>query len=263
MEFEAECDADRRRLNRTRVLVARMREYHLKFMACLQTAVFWQTTREIPMRGLRITALTLAFGLGLAGAVQAQTVGYNIRTGDVWVDNRLGEINDYGNRYRDPFINELNAYYGAPRPLLRELLDERRWAPADVYYACSIARALRVPCADIVREYDRNPGQGWGVIAQRRGIKPGSRAFHAMKHGTMHTYDRWGQPVTLDHKVRVDWSRHGPQRGKGPGQQATPARATRADAAPRGNPGQGKDSNKGKDPGKGKGNNGNGKGKDG
>ncbi|CAN5597429.1 hypothetical protein BH23PSE2_BH23PSE2_08480 [soil metagenome] len=181
--------------------------------------------RRIPMATL---ALALGLGVGLSAGVQAQTIGYNVRTGDVWVDNRLGEINDYGHRYRDPFINEMNQHYGAPRPLLVELLDQRRWAPADVYYACSIAHALRVPCRDIVRDYDRNPGQGWGVLAQRRGIKPGSPAFHALKRGTVATYDRWGHPIALDRDVRVDWSKHGKHAGKAQARPAGPPRAVPA-----------------------------------
>ncbi|MGI8560760.1 MAG: hypothetical protein ACR2J7_04860 [Luteimonas sp.] len=169
------------------------------------------------MRGFRIATLSVALGLGigLAGAVQAQSIGYNIRTGDVWVDNRLGEINDYGYRNRDPFVNELTSYYGAPRPLVVDLLDRRDWAPADVYYACAMARALRLPCQDIVHEYERNPGQGWGVIAKRHGIKPGSREFHALKYGTAHTYDRWGYPVRVsDRDARIDWSHRGPGKSK-------------------------------------------------
>ncbi|MGD5997803.1 hypothetical protein QUU90_22680, partial [Xanthomonas citri pv. citri] len=129
---------------------------------------------------------------------QAQTIGYNIRTGDVWVDTRLGEINDYGRRYRDPFVEEMTGYYGAPRSLVDELLDRRRWAPGDVYYACALARSLGRPCLDVVREYDRHPGQGWGAVAQRMGIKPGSPAFHALKRGAVQTYDHWGYPIRVD-----------------------------------------------------------------
>ena len=228
---------------------------------------------------------TLAFAVCLAlsaigGTAQAQTVGYNIRTGDVWVDSRLGEINDYGTRYRDPFISELSNNYGAPRPYITELLTVRRWAPADVYYACAIAHALHRPCAEIVREYDRNPGQGWGVMAQRMGIKPGSKAFHELKRGTAATYNRWGYPVVVDRNVRVDWSKHGPGHGKAmkhamaPGKgahAAHPAAKGKAPASPakaKGKPGDpaqaagkgnGKGSDKGSDKAKGKGN-GNGKG---
>ncbi|WP_408953429.1 hypothetical protein [Lysobacter sp. Hz 25] len=161
--------------------------------------------------------MALLLGLSLAGAAQAQTVGYNIRTGDVWVDTRLGEINDYGRRYREPFINEVSGYYGAPRSLIDELLDRRGWAPGDVYYACAIARSLGVPCLNVVREYDRNPGQGWGAVAKRMGIKPGSPAFHALKRGAVGTYDRWGYPITVNQSVHVDWAQHGPGKGKSNG----------------------------------------------
>jgi len=96
----------------------------------------------------RLLAVALCTGLGLAALAAApaaaQTIGYNVRTGDVWVDNRLDEINRYGHDYRDPFIGELTGQYGAPRSLIVDLLDRRGWAPADVYYACAIASASRV-----------------------------------------------------------------------------------------------------------------------
>jgi hypothetical protein len=167
------------------------------------------------MKVLKIVALGMVLAWGLAAPAFAQTVGYNIRTGDVWVDTRLGEINDYGRHYRDPFIGEMTGYYGAPRSLVVELLDQRRWAPADVYFACAIAHALGVPCLNVVREYDRNPGQGWGNLAKRMGIKPGSPAFHKLKRGTADTYGHWGYPVRVDQQVRVDWSQHGPGKGQG------------------------------------------------
>jgi hypothetical protein len=165
------------------------------------------------MNRISMLAAMLAVGLGVAGNAAAQTVGYNVRTGDVWVDTRLDEINDYGRRYRDTFIGEMTDHYGAPRPLIVELLDQRRWSPGDVYYACAIAQVLRLPCIDVVREYDRDPGQGWGNLAKRLGIKPGSPQFHALKRGAVGTYDRWGHPIAVDRNVRVDWSQHGPDKG--------------------------------------------------
>jgi hypothetical protein len=204
-----------------------------------------------------VSVLVLSLGLLLAAsATQAQVVGYDFRSGDVWVDTRLGEINDYGSRYREPFIGEMTGYYGAPRPLVVDLLD-RRWSPGDVYYACSIAHVLGIPCVEVVREHDRHPGQGWGVIAKRMGIKPGSAQFHRLKNGFSHTYDRWGYPVALDRNVHVDWSKHGPGRKSAQG-----GRGHGSDAAHSGKPhkastGQGKakgGQDKDKDQGNGKGN---------
>lgn len=199
----------------------------------------------------RLQALALALGLGLAAtAAPAQTIGYNVRTGDVWVDTRLGEINDYGRHYRDPFIDEMSGYYGAPRPLLVDLLDRRGWAPGDVYYACAIAHALGIPCIDVVHEYDRHPGQGWGAVAKRLGIKPGSAAFHALKRGQVDTYRRWGETIVVDRPVHVEWS----DRGRGNGNRN---RGNRSDNDGRGN-GNNRSGNEAGDHGKSKGNKGRG-----
>ncbi len=222
-------------------------------------------------RNHRIRTLVLALGLGLAATAttvaSAQTIGYNTRTGDVWVDSRLGEINDYGRQYREPFMDEMTGHYGAPRPLLVELLDQRRWDPGDVYYACALAHSLRIPCRDVVREYDRHPGQGWGATAQRLGIKPGSPAFHALKRGQVDTYGRWGHPIVIDRDVRVDWSR--PDRRGGKAAHDRPGRGHAAHAAPgkgqgasqgRGNGNGRANGSGGNDKGRGNGNNGNGNG---
>lgn len=141
------------------------------------------------------------------GTVQAQDVaaGWNPRSGDVWVDTWLGDINRYGARYREPFVDEMVRYYGAPRELVGDLLNERRWTPGDVYYACAIAQVLGRPCRYVVDEWDRDHAEGWGAIAQRLGIKPGSAEFHRLKRGFVPTYDRWGRPITIDTELRRDY----------------------------------------------------------
>ena len=154
-----------------------------------------------------VVALTAA-----AGGVAAQdfVFGWNPRSGDVWVDQRLGDINQYGARYREPFIDEVSRYYGAPRDLVSDLIIRQRWAPGDVYYACSIAQIIGRPCRYVVDEWNRDHGQGWGALAQRMGIKPGSPEFHRLKKGFVPTYDRWSRPIALDDDLRRDF----PNRGK-------------------------------------------------
>jgi len=167
---------------------------------------------------LRTGAFALTFALAAligAGNASAQdlTVGWNPRSGDVWVDTYLSDMNRYGHRYREPFIDELVRYHSAPRPLVVELLERRRWAPGDVYYACAIASIIGRPCRYVVDEYERDRGQGWGNIAKRMGIKPGSPEFHRLKRGFVPTYDRWARPIDLDVDLRDDF----PNRGKGHG----------------------------------------------
>lgn len=163
-----------------------------------------------------IRSCVLALLLGVAAAsssasAQDLTVSWNPRSGDVWVDTWLGDINRYGTQYREPFIDELVRYHSAPRPLVIELLERRRWAPGDVYYACSIASIIGRPCRYVVDMYEADRGQGWGVLAQRLGIKPGSPEFHRLKKGFVPTYDRWARPIDLDDDLRRAY----PNRGKG------------------------------------------------
>lgn len=141
-----------------------------------------------------VAALT---GTGTAAA-QDFSFGWNPRSGDVWVDSQLSDVNRYGSRYRQPFVDEMVRYYGAPRDLVSSLLVERNWAPGDVYYACAIAQILGRPCRYVVDIWERDHGQGWGNVAKQLGIKPGSDEFHRLKRGFVPTYDRWARPIRID-----------------------------------------------------------------
>lgn len=209
---------------------------------------------------LRTRLLAVALGLAAAtgaGSVAAQdyVFGWNPRSGDVWVDSTLGDMNRYGSRYRDPFVDELVRYHGAPRDLVVDLLTTRRWAPGDVYYACALASALGRPCRYVADYWERNHGKGWGVVAQELGIKPGSAEFHRLKRGFVPTYDRWSRPITLDADLRDDF----PGRGNGGAKRSGGKPATAGPAAGKGKPasagpaaGKGKPATSGPASGKGK-----------
>jgi hypothetical protein len=200
-----------------------------------------------PLTACKSLALAVALA-ATCGTVAAQdyAFGWNPRSGDVWVDQRLGDMNQYGTRYREPFIDEVSRYYGAPRDLVSDLVVRQRWAPGDVYYACSLAQVIGKPCRYVVDEYSRDPGQGWGAVAQRLGVKPGSPEFHRLKKGFVPTYDRWSRPIALDDELQ----RAFPDRGKGNNGKGNSAKAHdgHGDAHPGGHgkpatgkpPGQGK-----------------------
>lgn len=215
------------------------------------------------MRKLLASGL-LALGLA-AGSAHAQdfSLGWNPRSGDVWMDVWLGDMNRYGSRYRDPFIDEMVRYHGAPRDLVDDLL-RRRWAPGDIYFACALAKLVGRPCRYVADIWERDHGQGWGAVAKRLGIKPGSAEFHRLKRGMVPTYDRWGRPIELDAQLERDF----PGRGKG-GQKKAQGGGGKPDHAGKGHGGhgggpgksQGNGNGGGKGSGGGKGNGG-GKGKD-
>jgi len=199
----------------------------------------------------RLVLPALVLACAFAASAGAQVVGYNFRSGDLWVDTQLGYFSDYGRRDRDYFVDDLVNSYGAPRYLVNELLDKRRWDPGDVYYAAALAYTARRPLGDVTREYENSKGQGWGVVAQRMGIKPGSAEFHALK----------GQMG----KSKGRFDEHGKGHGK-PGSVAPPDKGGKEHGnSGKGDDGQGEDEqghgkDKGKGGGQGKGNSGKSKG---
>jgi hypothetical protein len=129
----------------------------------------------------RVLAMLLLLPVGQAWAVDAFVFGFSPRTGDAFVDAQLGEMNVLVRGDTAGFIDDVVVRFGAPRTLVHTYVVERRWAPADLYYGCAIAQFLRRPCVEVLRVYERDHRLGWGVVAQRLGIRPGSAAFHALK----------------------------------------------------------------------------------
>ncbi|MGN6512404.1 MAG: hypothetical protein ACTHKZ_02360 [Lysobacteraceae bacterium] len=201
---------------------------------------------RFPVRLLLAVALAAAIG---GVCAQDFAIAWNPRSGDAWVDAQLADINHYGLRYRDPFIDELARYQGAPRDLVGELL-QRQWAPGDIYFACALAQLSGRPCRYVAGLWERDHAQGWGAIAQRLGIAPGSPAFHRLKRGLVPSFDRWGRPIALDASLAADF----PGRGvAGSRERAAPARGRPADGREHGT-GHGEGREPGKDDGHGHGN---------
>ena len=72
-----------------------------------------------------LLAAALIAGIGSTSA-QDFTIGWNPRSGDVWVDTWLGDMNRYGTHYRDAFIDEMVRYHDAPRDLVTDLTKAER-----------------------------------------------------------------------------------------------------------------------------------------
>ena len=166
-------------------------------------------------------ALVLGLLATTGASATAITIGYRPRTGDAWIDTHLADVNRYGRSDRDQFIDDVVAAFGAPRYFVRDLLLTRRWEPADVYYACALAHRLNQPCVDIVRDYGDDRGEGWGAIARRMGVSPGSAEFQALKGELVRVEEthrarsaRPARPAPLPVPDRVGGAQ-GDDRGKG------------------------------------------------
>ena len=54
--------------------------------------------------------------------------------------------------------------------------------PSDIYMALEVSKISEKPMQDVISSYKENNGKGWGVIAKKMGIKPGSKKFKALKN---------------------------------------------------------------------------------
>lgn len=162
--------------------------------------------------------LGLSFSVNAYALSDSYAFGFSPRTGDVWMDAQLGDMNVYANGDRRGFIDDIVLSFGAPRYVVDQYVVERRWAPGDVYFGCALAHQLRVPCLDVLRDYDKHHGQGWGAVAKRMGIKPGSAQFHALKGNVGKSNGKFKAKSKGSNKgpVMHDGNDHGPgNAGKG------------------------------------------------
>ena len=152
---------------------------------------------SLPARPAAWCSLALAACLLLAGTVVAQDYAFawNPRSGDAWIDTQLADINAYGSRYRGAFVDELVRYHAAPRKLVDELVDERHWAPGDVYYACALAQVLGRPCRALVEAWGQSHDEGWAEVAAQAGIARRPEAAARLKQAITDSYARWGRPL--------------------------------------------------------------------
>ena len=139
------------------------------------------------MKHLVFATLCIVIFAGTVVLAQEDTAKIVIepKTGDVEFDATLGELNIEAEGNLPEFLNRLSIAYNIPEESLEPLISEEEMAPADVYMTAAIAEITETPLQEVVEEYKNNQGQGWGVIAKRLGIKPGSEEFHLLKQGTL------------------------------------------------------------------------------
>ncbi len=147
------------------------------------------------MSGRSVLATVL---LALCGAGNAQdyydpgyrpdyAYDFNPGTGDAVLDALLQSLNVYYAQDVEWYVDDIVYSTGAPRGYVETMIVERHYPPADVYLIAQTASITGRPIAYIQSEFDSSRGQGWGVVAKRLGIKPGSPEFHRLKSGA----DSW------------------------------------------------------------------------
>jgi len=115
-----------------------------------------------------IAAAALAFAL-VSGSAAASDLDGFLKELDIRASADLGA-----------FKADLSVTFGASGPQLEGLFQVFS-DPSDVYMTLRLGELAKRPVEQVVAEYQSHKGQGWGVIAQNLGIKPGSSEFHALK----------------------------------------------------------------------------------
>jgi hypothetical protein len=116
------------------------------------------------------------FVQGVGNAQQATTV-----TGDRKFDAQLKRINEEAKADPEGFVRRLSEKHGIPQQEILEAKEKYRLDDAGTYMATAVARRTNRRVDEVAAEYGQNQGKGWGVTAQRMGIKPGSPEFKQMK----------------------------------------------------------------------------------
>ncbi|HBK45664.1 MAG TPA: hypothetical protein DDZ67_04370 [Xanthomonadaceae bacterium] len=159
-----------------------------------------------PFLFLRIAlAVALLLPAALAPALaqtDARATGeaeaYRPATGDAWIDRQLADINAYARRYPDSFLDELARYAGVRRGYAQALLQEQRWQPGDLYFACFWTRAMNLSCREAVKAWSRDHRDGWEGVVGRLPVVPDNLHYRALRHAIVASYDRWERPIELD-----------------------------------------------------------------
>jgi hypothetical protein len=126
-----------------------------------------------------LTAATCLVFLGLLvhGAAFAQRT----TTGDRKLDSLLGKINEKAKADPDGFIRQLSQKHNIPEEEIRQAKERHNLSYGDTYMATALSRISKRQVGVVAEEYKQNRGKGWGVMAMKMGIKPGSPEFKQMK----------------------------------------------------------------------------------
>jgi hypothetical protein len=80
------------------------------------------------------------------------------------------------------FSLKLAAQFGVGDAEVQAILGATS-SPADAFMCLQLGQMAHRPSGVVLEAMTAEKGKGWGVIAQRLGIKPGSAEFKALKRG--------------------------------------------------------------------------------
>lgn len=99
-------------------------------------------------------------------------------------------------------LAKLADMFGIPLETLAAL-SEKGYTPGEIWLALEMAKVTGKSLDDMILLADGTEGHGWGVLAQKLDIKPGSDAFAQLKHD-LGNPDKPLKPTDGEGKGRAD-----------------------------------------------------------
>lgn len=125
-------------------------------------------------------------------------VRYNASTADTKLDLSLGKLNLRADGNINEFIKALGFKYQVPTTKIENLIVDYNFTAADTYMAVSIGNMTGRTLDEVASVYRSNKAKGWGFVAKKMGIKPGSREFHQIKQGSASIFNEAGNGLTAN-----------------------------------------------------------------
>jgi hypothetical protein len=96
----------------------------------------------------------------------------------------LNALNAEAKADPDSYSQKLGSQFGVAAEKVHDIINVVE-NPADAFMVLQVGQMTQKEPEQVLEQYERNKGKGWGVIAQELGIKPGSDEFHALKDGDL------------------------------------------------------------------------------
>lgn len=138
------------------------------------------------MKKLLFTALTAV--LLTAYAIDLDSI--KPKTGDAEFDANLNDMNVMERARLELFKAETAKEYNVESSLIDKALNLKKMEPADIYMSMELAKIAKQKPEEVMNIFSKSKGEGWGEIAKKLGIKPGSKEFKRLKAKTKYKKEK-------------------------------------------------------------------------
>ncbi len=107
-----------------------------------------------------------------------------IKTGDAEVDKNMMDINEKASRDIRAFNLDLKQSFHVSEKKIEYMKRQLKMTPSEMYFALEISNVSKKSLDEVLKIFKTKRRKGWGYVAQKAGISPGSSEFMQIKSKT-------------------------------------------------------------------------------